>query len=199
MPNGARLPLPRLTTVTETDHQAELSAEEIERLSTGVHIMALRTLGDPHAAEEVTQETLTRTLEALGDARPRDRASLGPFVRGIARHVIVDFIRASTDTRRTSAVSASTSDPAAKHPLDALVSEEEGRRVRSALTSLSPSDRELLQLSFYEGLRPREVADRLGEPAARIRTRKSRALARLRRAFLGDTAEACNDSEPAPT
>ncbi len=183
-----------------TNHQAELSAVEIERLSTGVHIMALRALGDPRAAEEVSQETLVRTIQALRDGRPRDPGSLGAFVRGIARHVITDTIRASTKERRSSVASGvSTGDPAARNPLDALVSEEERTRVRSALTTLSPGDRELLHLSFYDGLRPWEVAHRLGEPAARIRTRKSRALARLRKAFLGTTENTCNEVRPSPT
>lgn len=183
-----------------TNHQAELSADEIERLSTGVYIMALRALGDPRAAEEVSQETLVRTLQALRDGRPRDPGSLGAFVRGIARHVITDSIRTASRERRFSVASgALTGDPAAAHPLDALVSEEERARVRSALMTLSPGDRKLLHLSFYDGLRPREVAQRLGEPAARIRTRKSRALARLRNVFLGATEITCNEARISPT
>jgi RNA polymerase sigma-70 factor (ECF subfamily) len=183
-----------------TNHQAELSADEIERLSTGVHIMALRALGDPCAAEEVSQETLVRTIQAIRDGRPRDPGSLGAFVRGIARHVITDTIRASTRERRSSVASGiSTGDPAARHPLDALVSEEERARVRSSLMTLSPGDQKLLRLSFYDGLRPREVAQCLGEPAARIRTRKSRALARLRNAFLGSTQITCNESRLSST
>ena len=182
------------------DNEAGLSADQIEALSTGVHIMALRALGDVHAAEEVTQETLARALVALRDGRVENPSSLGAFVRGIARHVITDAIRSAGQTRQLySSAAATIRDRAADHPLDLLVSEEERASVRSALTNLSRSDRKLLRLCFYEGLRPREVADRLGEPAARIRTRKSRALARLRRAFLGDTSETCNESGPAPT
>ena len=183
-----------------TNHQAELSADKIEQLSTGVYIMALRALGDSRVAEEVSQETLVRTLQALRDGRPRDPAALGAFVRAIARHVITDSIRESTRERRfSSAARAATGDPTADHPLDALVAEEERARVRSALITLPQGDRELLRLCYFNGLRPQEVAARLGEPAARIRTRKSRALARLRRAILGTAERTCNESRLDPT
>src|SRR2546425_1024452 len=69
--------------------------------------------------------------------------------------------------------------------LNALVSAAERARVRAALSELRPDDRELLRLCYFEGLTPTELAARLGEPAERIRKRKSRALERLRAAFLG--------------
>jgi DNA-directed RNA polymerase specialized sigma24 family protein len=42
----------------------------------------------------------------------------------------------------------------------------------------------VLRLSFYEGLAPAEIAERLAEPAPRVRKRKARALDRLRLAYL---------------
>ena len=84
--------------------------------------------------------------------------------------------------------------PLAAHPsyhpdaLKALVSAEERARVRAALLSLSESDRDLLGLCYVEGLAPTEIAERTGEPAERIRKRKSRAVERLREAFHGADA-----------
>jgi RNA polymerase sigma factor (sigma-70 family) len=70
--------------------------------------------------------------------------------------------------------------------LDALISAAETDRVRVALGALSPADQHLLRLCFHEDRTPAEVAAMLREPADRVRKRKSRALERLRRAFLGD-------------
>jgi RNA polymerase sigma-70 factor (ECF subfamily) len=146
--------------------------------------MALRALGDPDAAEEAVQETLVRALEALRDGRLSDPDKLGPFVRGIARHVIADIHRAHQRSVPLHVVPdgepASTSDD----PLTALITTEERSRVRLALTQLSAGDRQILHMSFFEGLTPAAIAERLGEPALRVRKRKSRALARLRRALL---------------
>jgi hypothetical protein len=52
--------------------------------------------------------------------------------------------------------------------------------VRDALSRLTPDDRELLRLVAWEGLEPREAAVVLGVPARTVRTRLSRARARLR-------------------
>ena len=49
----------------------------------------------------------------------------------------------------------------------------------------APGDRDLLHMAFFDGATSEELAQRLHEPAARIRKRKARALERLRRAFIG--------------
>ena len=163
---------------------SELGPEELERLRARLQVMALLALGDPEAAEEAAQETLTRAVEALRQGRPREGENLGAFVRGIARHVIADMLRARQRTTRLEAVSEAAG-AAPGDALSVLISAEERDRVRRALTQLSAGDREILHLCFFEGLTPAQIAERLDEPAQRIWKRKSRALERLRRALLG--------------
>jgi RNA polymerase sigma-70 factor (ECF subfamily) len=150
-----------------------------------LEIMALRALGDRDSAQEAVQETLTRALEAIRDGRIRQPEKLAAFVRGIARNVISELQR---DRQRlielgTEPSSALVADP--PNALDVLISEHEAEQVQRAVSEMTQSDQEILSLSFFEGLTAAEIAERLGEPAGRIRKRKSRALARLRRAFLG--------------
>lgn len=164
--------------------EGELESEAVERLRLGLQIMALRALGDPDAAEEAVQETLVRALEALRDGRLSDPEKLGAFVRGIARHVIADAHRARQRSAPLQAVPEGELGPSSDDPLTALITAEERNRVRLALTQLSAGDRQILHLSFFEGLTPAAIAQQLGEPALRVRKRKSRALARLRRALL---------------
>jgi DNA-directed RNA polymerase specialized sigma24 family protein len=52
--------------------------------------------------------------------------------------------------------------------------------VRRALGRLPAGDRELLQLTVWEGLRPRQIAAVLGVSPVAARSRLSRARARLR-------------------
>jgi RNA polymerase sigma-70 factor (ECF subfamily) len=175
-----------------------LSDDEVESLWAGVHIVAARALGDPGAAEEVAQETLTRVLEALARGRLRDPANLPSFVRRIALNVIADHFRTKS---RTISLDALRRVPTAHQsgPLRLLVAEEERERLRDALAELSGRDREILRLSYYEGLPPREIAARLGEPPPRIWKRKSRALKRLRAALAKRAPERGQESGPSPT
>jgi RNA polymerase sigma-70 factor (ECF subfamily) len=164
------------------------AAEALEHFRSGLELLARRTLGSVDASREAVQETLARAVVALANGQPSDPEKLPAFVAGIARHVIVDMVRAE---RRVVPLDTL---PEAEHPssssdtLSALVSAAERARVRDALSHLSAADRELLRLCYFEGFSPGEIAGRLGEPADRIRKRKSRALERLRQAFRGDVS-----------
>lgn len=169
------------------------SPAELDRLRAGVRIMALSALRDGDAAEEVAQETLVRVVEALRDDRLNEPRSLGAFTRAIAHHVIVDTIRSK---RRVVPFDSSESEnlTSGDNPLESLVSAEQAARLRAALERLPAPDREILRLSFFEDLQSQELATRLGQPAARIRKRKERALERLRGVFL----QASSHKPPVP-
>ena len=159
--------------------------EQLERLRAGLQLMAVHRLGSADAAEEAVQETLSRAVVALANGQPAEAGRFGAFVTGIARHVIIDILRARGRLLSLDAVANHQHQQAAPDALDGLVSAGERTRVRVALDGLASTDRELLRLCYFEGLTPTEVAGRLGEPAERVRKRKSRALARLRAAFQG--------------
>jgi RNA polymerase sigma factor (sigma-70 family) len=158
----------------------------------GLRIIALRVLGDPDAADEAVQETLARAVTALAEGRLDDPEKLPAYVAGIARHVCSHLVRdrkqtISLDGDADGTLGAYPQLQSASNPLDALISAAESDRLRAALDELSPDDRHLMRLCFLEGRSPAEVAAALGEPAERVRKRKSRALDRLRRAFLGQS------------
>lgn len=156
---------------------------ELEHLRQALRTMALRKLGDSALAEDVAQETLLRVLNAVEQQRLDDPARIYGFVWGVANNVIAGIHRRKKRSALAEAWTRFTARPAAD-ALTTLVSNEEQARVQSALQGLPPADRELLRLSFYEGLSPTELAERLGEPSTRLRKRKQRALERLRQAFM---------------
>lgn len=167
-----------------TNAPQQLDPEKLERLRCGLRLIALRSLSDADTAEDVVQETLARGLEALRDGRLHDPTKLGAYFRGICHHVIVDTIRARRRTTSLEILPERSDGGPAADALHTLISEEQKARVIRALRELSPVSRECLRLSFYEGLKPAEVAARLGEPGPRIRKRRSRALRHLREVFL---------------
>jgi RNA polymerase sigma-70 factor (ECF subfamily) len=160
-------------------------------IRTGVQLIALHELRDSDAAEEVAQETIRRLLDALS-TRADTIGNAAAFARGIARHLIADARREAV--RRTSLDAVDPLRLAVNaDPLRALVRDEDVRRVRTALDTLSRDDRAVLCALYVDGLSPGDIAARTGQPSERIRKRKSRALARLRTAFGGHT------SAPPPT
>ena len=167
-----------------SDAPQQLDPVTLERLRVGLRLIALRSLSDAEAAEEVVQETLTRGLGALEDGRLNDPAKLAAYFRGICHHVIVDTIRTRQRTTSLDALPERAKENPNGDALHVLISEEQKERVVRALKELTPESRECLRLSFYEGLKPAEVAARLGEPGPRIRQRRSRALKRLREVFF---------------
>lgn len=159
---------------------AEVDGAELETLRAGVRLMALRALADVELADEVAQESIVRAFHSLRLARPE---RLGPFVAGIARHVIADIIRARPREIRLDDLAPDFEPHTLRDPLVMLCDASEQARVHEALGLLATPDRDLLHLVYFDGLSPSEIAERLGAPPERIRQRKLRAIARLRLAF----------------
>jgi len=182
--------------VVAVEAASATTIEALERLRPGLQLLAVRSLGTVDAAEEAVQETLARAVVAPANGQLADPTKAAAFVAGIARHVIVDMQRARY--RSVSLESLPVAALPSYHPdaLTALVLAEERARVRAAIVSLSESDRDLLGLCYVDGLAPTEIAERTGEPAERIRKRKSRALDRLREAFHGAGAARHADARP---
>ena len=166
-----------------SEDSPKLDREVLDRLQTGLRIVALQELGDPVTSEEVVQETIARVLSALRDDRLNDPAKLAAYAHSVARHVIADEYRSrARSSSLRSRLGQQASDPPGA--LENLISADERTRLRFALRGLGGRDRQILRLSFEEGLSCAEIARRHAEPAARIRKRKSRALQRLREAFF---------------
>ena len=161
------------------DEELSLTDRRLATLGRGLQIIAVRRLADAADAADAAQESLTRALIALRSRRIPCDVSFEAFVYGILRHVVTDALRRrSRDGLGFKAIDWHVSpDPTA---LDALIRRERITAVNAALARLSRADRELLRTCFYDGERVVDIARRSDEPPARVRKRKSRALARLR-------------------
>ena len=75
--------------------------------------------------------------------------------------------------------------------------------LRAALARLRPSEREVLELSLWEDLEPRQIATVLGLSSLAVRSRLSRARTRLRdelgEEFGNEPLPAGHDSTRQPT
>jgi RNA polymerase sigma factor (sigma-70 family) len=150
-------------------------ATELGELANGLLIVAQRRLGSRVAAEEAAQETLARALESIVRHGVRPEFPIAQLAYGILRHVVADMQRA--DKRFESL--DTTMPLAAPSPLEIIVGAEERRGVAAALEQLSADDQALLRRCYVDGRRIVDIAEETGEPADRLRKRKSRALERL--------------------
>jgi len=123
--------------------------------------------GERDSADEVVQDTFVRAFAAIDSFR--GESSFRTWLFTIARRLVLDRRRAE----RRSRVSATVEEGDAVtqfDALDAMVADESLVRVRAAVGSLSPKQREVFRLRVEQGLSYREIADLIGstEGAARV-------------------------------
>ena len=143
--------------------------------------LVVRIVGNRPDAEEVLQEVF---LQAWRSASHYDRARGTPeaWLIMMARTRAIDLLRAA---RRTLARPEAEPMPEVPAPTADTGGALEARAaVTSALQDLTPAQREVLELAFYEGLSQTEIAIRTGSPLGTVKTRTRMVLERLRQTFL---------------
>ena len=158
---SCRPSVPSVTSPQPATGATALDRTQLEGLRRGLELLALRAFGDRAVAEEIAQETLARAVVAAERGAKVETGKLAAFVAGIARHVITDRQRESGRLAPLSAADSIEAPDA--DPLARLLSDDEARAVRAALTSLGADDRELLRLCYFEGRSP----DRHRDPTRR--------------------------------
>ncbi|HEY3631621.1 MAG TPA: RNA polymerase sigma factor [Jatrophihabitantaceae bacterium] len=144
---------------------------------------ALRRVGSPEDAADVVADTMLVAWRRIGDVPTDGTARL--WLYGVARRVLANHHRSNARRERLGERLRQQLRTVVPDPADDVTSVVV---IRQALAALSGSDRELIELTTWEGLEPHEVAVVLGVPARTVRNRLHRARTRLRRQ-LGDARD----------
>lgn len=136
---------------------------------------ATRLTGDRALAEDVVQETLLRAWRHAGSLDPA-RGSLRPWLFTVARHVVVDLIRAR-GARPPEVGGDVLAAVAVGDDIDRAV---ETWTVAAALDALTPEHRAVLIETYYRGSSVAQAAQRLGIPPGTVKSRAFYALRELR-------------------
>jgi RNA polymerase sigma factor (sigma-70 family) len=144
----------------------------------GVRQLVRDLLGDPHAADDVVQETWLTALRRS----PRAGWSWPTWLRGIAVHRARYVVRSE---RRRKAHETKLQRPSAAEDVPPVERFEQIELVVEALRQLSPRNREIVLLRYYEDLTPTAIAERLALPLATVKSRLQRSLVELRRRLEG--------------
>ena len=160
--------------IRQGDQDAETRL--VELFARSVRVMVRVRVGRRLEEEDIAQEVLLTAITAVRKGQLREVDKLGAFVAGVARNVINNRLR----TSREAAFEPLHEDAAVADLRHEVALRERAATVRQALDELSPEDRRLLELTVIEGFTSSQMAKQLGVTEAAIRTRKSRALKRLK-------------------
>ena len=155
--------------------------ELFDRFAPLLQRVLVRDLDRREEARDLVQQTFLQLHRARADYRA-DKP-LRPWVMTIALNLKRQYFR--TRSRRPNEVAelADVKEPAADH-LDPAAAAE-AARVRDALRSLPPAQRDAIVLHWFEGFTFTEIATIVGAKPSAVKVRAHRGYERLR-GILGD-------------
>jgi RNA polymerase sigma-70 factor, ECF subfamily len=160
-------------------------AELYDLTSRRVYGIVLKVLRSPEQAKEVTQEVY---LEVWAQARryAPDKGGVVTWIATMAHRRAVDRVRSvSSEVARDERYAFIDLDREGDEVWESVAQKYDVERVRSALATLTPIQRQALQLAYYEGLTQSQIAKALNLALGTVKTRIRDGLRRLGEALGG--------------
>src|SRR5260370_1988679 len=142
--------------------------------------LILRVGGERGIAEDLVQETFLRVWNRVHgfDAQ---KGSIGPWLLAVARNRAIDCLRSAGGRERNALEFEETDHPALYCDMEKdILSSDKARRVKSAVEKLSPNQRQVIELAYFDGLSQTEMAERIGHPLGTAKPSLRPALKNLR-------------------
>lgn len=171
------------------------NVNDFEKLVTAyeknVYSLALRMVGDPEDAADMTQETFIKAYRSLSSFRGDSKFS--SWLYRIASNVCLDFLR-SRSRHPQASLSSSDEDgrtafelpDMSRNPEEQLMKKLSMEAVRRGLEQLPEQQRQILVLRELGGLSYAELAQTLGLEEGTVKSRIFRARKRLCALLLRD-------------
>jgi RNA polymerase sigma-70 factor (ECF subfamily) len=143
--------------------------------------IAVKICNNRALAEDVVQEAFLSIWQRASRFDADRGTSVAAYLFGAVHNKAVDSIRHEESLRRRQ--DALGDLPGASDGDEVVEAAWLGVRrqeVRAAVARLSPTQREAMELAYFEGLTYREVADKLGIPLGTAKTRLRDGMTRLR-------------------
>jgi RNA polymerase sigma-70 factor, ECF subfamily len=134
--------------------------------------VALRILRSDSEAEDIVQDVFVEIWR---------RASSYESERGTVRTWLLLLVRSrALDRRRSAAFAKSVPLDLAPESIAPAPESQDHPKVAGLMAVLSPQQREVLEMGYFEGLSSTEIATRIGVPVGTVKSRVAAALASLR-------------------
>ena len=172
--------------VIQAMRSGDLSALRLlyKRYGEVVYRLALRILGNSHEAEDLTQEvflTFWRT-EAYDPAR----GSVLTFLFTMTRSRAINRLNQARSQQKLLQRWQHNRLPNALNvPMENASLTELSHHVSEALQALPDSQRQVLEMAYYEGLSQSEITEQLNIPLGTVKTRSRQGLLKLRELLKG--------------
>jgi len=161
-------------------HDPQALAELYDRFGRLAYSLILRVVRDTGVAEDLVQETFMRVWNRA-QGLDAQRGSVGPWLLAVARNRAIDYLRSAGGRERNALEFEETDHPALYVDMERdILSSDKARRVKTAVEKLSPHQREVIELAYFEGLSQTEMAERMGQPLGTVKTWVRAALKNLR-------------------
>src|ERR1017187_6425413 len=152
-------------------------AELYDRYGRLAYALILRDVG---AAEALVQETFLRVWTRI-QAFDAQKGSIGPWLLAVARNRAIDYLRSAGGRERNSVEFEETGHPSFFTDMEqGILASDRARRVKAAVEKLSATQRQVIELAYFEGLTQTEMAERMGQPLGTVKTWVRTALKNLR-------------------
>jgi uncharacterized protein (TIGR03435 family) len=152
----------------------------VDRYSAMVYHAALRQVGNPHAAEEITQAVFVALAQKAGKIS-RHTVLCGWLFRA-TRFAVLNLVRTET-TRQRHEQEAIAMEAANVSDNTETLWDQIAPHLNDALDRLSKADREVVMIRFFGNKSHKEVARVLGVSEDTAKKRVSRAIEKLRLIF----------------
>lgn len=152
-------------------------AEVYRRWSGLVHTIALRSLGDPTDAEDVTQQVFVSAWQGRRGLRP-DQGSIPAWLVGITKHRIADVRTQRYRHHRN--LQAVASESAASPAVSDDAEWAERLLIVHELERMGDPRAAVLRMAFIEDRPQDDIAEALGLPLGTVKSHVRRGLIELR-------------------
>ncbi len=154
-----------------------------------VYALILRIVNNQAAAEDLVEETFLRVWNRAQSCNAR-KIAVGPWLLSVARNRAIEYLHFQEGRGSRPPLFEQNEDPRFyAGPEAGVLSPEQARRIRQALGQLPENQRQAIELFYFGGLSPTQVAAKLGQPAGTLKTWVRDGLASLRRTLAPGVRE----------
>lgn len=160
------------------DGDAEAVGLLYDRYGARVYTVAVCVTNDCGSAEEITQDIFAWLCSNAQryDAR---RGQLAPWLARVTRNRAIDWLRGRRGSSQQREVPLADIPPPDENS-DIAADIQRRLDITAALSGLPPEQREVIELTFWMGLSPKEIAERNGYPLQTVYTRLRLGMEKLR-------------------
>ncbi len=163
------------------NREQEAMAELYDRYGRIAYSLIFRIVRNSAAAEDLVQETFIRIWNRV-HGFDEGKGALGPWLLTVARNRAIDYLRSSEGRHRESTFELQRMEqPELFCDFEKdILNIDRVRILKEAFHRLTPQQKTVIELAYYEGLSQTEMAERMQQPLGTVKTWMRSALRILR-------------------